>query len=124
MTGPSGDRSESGADGEAGGELVLGEWRVEPSLNRLTRDGTTVKIEPKLMDVLLVLVRHAGQVVSKDALADAVWPQQFLSESVITRAIASLRRALGDDAKEPRFIETIAKRGYRLLVPAAPIAPI
>jgi hypothetical protein len=58
-------------------------------------------------------------VVSKDALADAVWPQQFLSESVITRAIAGLRRALGDDAKEPRFIETIAKRGYRLLVPAA-----
>src|SRR4051812_46520663 len=124
MTGLSENRGDRGEDGEAGGELVLGEWRGEPSLNRLTRDGTTVKIEPKLMDVLLVLARHAGQVVSKDALADAVWPQQFLSESVITRAIAGLRRALGDDAKEPRFIETIAKRGYRLLIQAAPLAPI
>jgi DNA-binding winged helix-turn-helix (wHTH) protein len=99
-------------------ELELGGWRVHPSLNRLTRDGVTIRIEPKLMDVLLLLARHAGQVVSKDDIADAVWPRTFLSESVITRAIAGLRRALEDDVRAPRFIETIAKRGYRLLMPA------
>ena len=100
-------------------DLILDEWRVQPSLNRLTRGGTVVRIEPKLMDVLLFLARHAGQVVSKDQIADAVWPELFISESVITRAIAGLRRALEDDARTPRFIETIAKRGYRLLIPAA-----
>lgn len=107
--------------GEAPSELELAEWKIQPSLNRLTRGDATVRIEPKLMDVLLYLARHAGQVVSKDAIAEAVWPNLFITESVITRAIAGLRRALDDDAQAPRFIETIAKRGYRLLIP--PVAP-
>ena len=104
--------------GEAPSELQLAEWTIQPSLNRLTRGETTVRIEPKLMDVLLYLARHAGQVVSKDDIAEAVWPNLFITESVITRAIAGLRKALDDDARTPRFIETIAKRGYRLLTPA------
>ncbi|HKI00777.1 MAG TPA: winged helix-turn-helix domain-containing protein [Thermoanaerobaculia bacterium] len=107
----------------SGGELDLAEWRVQPSLNRLTRGDVTVRIEPKLMDVLLFLVRHAGQVVSKDAIAGAVWPELFITESVITRAIAGLRRAFEDDVRAPRFIETIAKRGYRLLIPPVAAAP-
>lgn len=110
-----------GDDGEAPSELTLAEWRIEPSLNRLTRGDATVRIEPKLMDVLLFLAKHAGRVVSKDDIAGAVWPELFISESVITRAIAGLRRALEDDARAPRFIETIAKRGYRLLTP--PVRP-
>jgi DNA-binding winged helix-turn-helix (wHTH) protein len=115
--------SRSGANGEAPSELTLDDWRIQPSLNRLTRGAATVRIEPKLMDVLLFLARHAGQVVSKDAIADAVWPNLFISESVITRAIAGLRRALDDDPRSPRFIETIAKRGYRLLIPAVAASP-
>lgn len=101
------------------GELTLGPFRVQPSLNRLCRGETIVRIEPKLMDVLLVLARRAPEVVSQDELAAAVWPEVFVSESVLTRAIAGLRKALGDDARAPRYIETIAKRGYRLLVPPA-----
>jgi DNA-binding winged helix-turn-helix (wHTH) protein len=113
-----------GDDGEAPSELTLAEWRVQPSLNRLTRGATTVRLEPKIMDVLLFLAKHAGQVVSKDDIANAVWPDLFITESVITRAIAGLRKALEDDAQAPRFIETIAKRGYRLLIApgAAPAA--
>jgi DNA-binding winged helix-turn-helix (wHTH) protein len=107
--------------GEAPSDLTLGEWRVQPSLNRLTRGASTVRIEPKLMDVLVLLARRVGEVVSKDEIADAVWPQLFISESVITRAIAGLRKALDDDVRAPRFIETIAKRGYRLLI--QPVAP-
>jgi DNA-binding winged helix-turn-helix (wHTH) protein len=112
----------SGAAGHLPAEFDLGGWRVQPSLNRLTRDGATVRVEPKVMDVLVVLARGAGQVLSKSDLAGAVWPEVFVSESVITRAIAGLRRALADDAQRPRFIETIAKRGYRLLVAPLPVA--
>lgn len=103
------------------GEFDLGGWRVRPSLNRLVGDGATVRLEPKMMDVLTVLAHHPGRVVSKDELAAAVWPDVFVSESVITRAIAGLRRALEDDARQPRFIETIAKRGYRLIAPPRPV---
>lgn len=94
----------------------LGEWWVEPSLNRLTRGGNAVRLEPKMMDVLVLLARNAGQVVTKAELEAAVWPGVFISDSVLTRAVAGLRRAFGDDAQAPRVIETIAKRGYRLVV--------
>ena len=104
----------------------LGEWLVQPQLNRLSRSGgADVQLEPKMMDVLVCLARNSGDVVSREALIDAVWPEVFISESVLTRAIAGLRRALGDDARRPRFIETISKRGYRLIGPATttPVVP-
>jgi len=101
--------------------FTLCEWLVQPQLNRLSRsDGGDVQLEPKMMEVLVCLARNPGDVVSREALIDAVWPEVFISESVLTRAIAGLRRALGDDARKPRFIETISKRGYRLIGPAAP----
>ena len=108
----------------ATGDLVVGGWTVQPTLNRLCRGDRQVRVEPKLMDVFLHLARRAGQVVSKDEIAATVWPGVFLSDSVISRAIAGLRRALGDDARSPRYIETIAKRGYRLLVPVETPAPV
>lgn len=97
-------------------EFGLADWRVQPPLNRLVRGETTIRLEPKLMDVLLVLAHQAERVVPKADLVSAVWPDLFVSDSVLTRAIAGLRRAFEDDARQPRFIETIAKRGYRLLV--------
>jgi hypothetical protein len=75
----------------------------------------TVQLEPKLMDVLVFLAENKGRVVSKIEITDAVWPDVFITESVITRSIAGLRRAFGDDVKNPNFIETISKRGYRLI---------
>jgi len=90
-------------------------WLVQPSLNRLSFDERVVQLEPKLMDVLVYLAANAGQVVSKIDITDAVWTDVFITESVITRSIAGLRRAFGDDVKNPRFIETISKRGYRLI---------
>jgi DNA-binding winged helix-turn-helix (wHTH) protein len=101
--------------------FTIGEWRVHPQLNRLSRaDGEEVQLEPKMMDVLVRLAQTPGEVVSRETLIDAVWPEVFISESVLTRAIAGLRRALGDDARTPRFIETISKRGYRLVASASP----
>jgi DNA-binding winged helix-turn-helix (wHTH) protein len=90
-------------------------WLVQPSLNRLSLDDKVVQLEPKLMDVLVYLAENAGQVMSKIDITDAVWSEVFITESVITRSIAGLRRAFGDDVKSPRFIETISKRGYRLV---------
>jgi DNA-binding winged helix-turn-helix (wHTH) protein len=96
-------------------DFRIAEWLVQPSLNRLSCDDQVVQLEPKLMDVLVYLAENAGQVMSKIDITDAVWTEVFITESVITRSIAGLRRAFGDDVKNPRFIETISKRGYRLI---------
>ncbi len=97
------------------GDFELDDWFVQPSLNRLSRGGESVQVEPKLMDVLAFLAANAGEVVSKDDITGAVWTDRFITDSVVTRAIAALRRALADNAHDPRFIETISKRGYRLI---------
>src|SRR5262245_22117380 len=67
------------------------------------------------MDLLTYLAAHAGEVVSKDQLLNDVWGAQAVSESALTRTVTELRQALGDDADEPRLLETIPKRGYRLI---------
>jgi DNA-binding winged helix-turn-helix (wHTH) protein len=114
--------------GAQGGQLLptdtcagfrIGQWAVEPSLNRLFRDGAVVRVEPKVMDVLVKLAERPGRVVPKEELVHAVWGREFLAQSVLTRAVAELRRLLEDDAHTPRYIETIPKRGYRLLAPVA-----
>ena len=90
---------------------------VEPRINRLTRDGKSIQIEPKMMDVLVCLARHAGEMVERQQLINTVWATEFISATILTRAIAELRNALGDDAMNPSFIETIHRRGYRLIAP-------
>jgi len=93
----------------------LGEWWVDPTANTLVRGAEEVRLEPKLMDVMRCLARHAGEVVTKRQLIDEVWNTEYIAENSLTRAIADLRRALGDDARHPRHIQTIPKRGYRLI---------
>lgn len=99
--------------GEA--QFVLGEWRVHPAANTIARGTEEIRLEPKLMDVLQCLAGHAGEVVSKRRLIDEVWNTEFIAENSLTRAIADLRRALGDSARSPKYIQTIPKRGYRLM---------
>jgi DNA-binding winged helix-turn-helix (wHTH) protein len=106
------------------GSLELGDWLVQPDQNRISRPGASVQLEPRLMDVLVFLAGRAGQVVSRDQLVEGVWKVEFITEWAITRAIAKLRRALGDAAGQPRYIETISKRGYRLLAPVRATAPL
>jgi DNA-binding winged helix-turn-helix (wHTH) protein len=99
------------------GDFRLGEWVVRPSLNRIERGSDVVRLEPKVMDLLVYLARHAGTVVSKAQLIDDVWRTEFIAESALTRAIGELRRALGERAREPHYLETITKRGYRVIAP-------
>jgi DNA-binding winged helix-turn-helix (wHTH) protein/WD40 repeat protein len=100
---------------EIGAGFRLGEWLVEPSLNRISRVGSAVQLESKAMDVLVHLAGRAGEVVTHAELQDAVWQTEFVSYNTVAGRIFELREALGDDAKEPRYIETITKRGYRLI---------
>ena len=95
----------------------MGEWLAQPTLNTLTRGDTLLHVRPQLMDVLVCLARHPGRVVLKDNLLAEVWPDRFVSESGLVRCVAELRQLLGDSSREPRYIETIAKRGYRLIAP-------
>src|SRR5687768_13685400 len=83
----------------------------------LLKDGETVRLTPKAFETLLVLVQHGVQVVEKEQLLKEVWPDSFVEEGSLSRNIHELRKALGDDSSEPRYIETIPKRGYRFLAP-------
>ncbi len=103
------------------GDFRMGEWLAQPSLDRLARGQASVRIRPRLMDLLVVLAGRAGQVVAKDALIEAVWGRRFVAESALSTAIAQLRAALGDDAAAPRYIESVPKRGYRLIAPVEPV---
>jgi DNA-binding winged helix-turn-helix (wHTH) protein len=98
----------------AGGFRVA-EWAVEPQLNNLERNGQAVRLEPKVMQVLVCLAEHQGELVTKEQLIRAVWADTFVTDDVLTRCISELRKALNDDPKQPRFIETIPKGGYRLI---------
>ena len=93
----------------------FGQWRVEPATNTLSFGVLSRQLEPRAMDVLLHFCKHPHDVVSADALLDACWGDTPASDNAVHKIITQLRRALDDSAAEPRYIETIRKRGYRLL---------
>ena len=98
-------------------DFRVGPWLAEPSLNSISRNGTTVRLEPKVMSVLVCLAGHPGETLSKEMLLQTVWPDTFVSDAALTHSISELRRVFEDDPRQPRVIQTIAKRGYRLLAP-------
>ena len=102
----------------------IGEFHhVEPSLNSVSGPAGTLRLEPKVMQVLVCLAAQAGQVVPKERLMRTVWPDTFVGDDVLTRAISELRRVFGDDVRNPRFIQTIPKSGYRLMAPVSFTSP-
>ena len=102
--------------------VKVGSWIVDPSLNSMSSEGRAVRLEPKVMEVLLCLAEHPGETLSKEQLFQAVWPNIIVTEDVLKRCIVELRRAFDDDARNPHIIETISKRGYRLLAPVSALA--
>src|SRR5690242_14502755 len=85
----------------------------------LEQAGRRVQLEPKSLRVLTVLVRARGRLVSKSQLLEEVWAGTFVDETTLTRAIALLRKQLGDDRRQPRFIETVPTLGYRFVATVA-----
>ncbi len=104
------------------GEFRVGKWLVAPDLNRIMCDGKIVLVEPKVLDVLVCLATRPGEVCTKDRLLQAVWPGTFVSAGILSYAISELRKALGDDAKAPCFIQTISRKGYRLIAPVSQLS--
>ena len=93
----------------------FGEFELEPRERRLRRFGQPLALTPKAFDMLVLLVRHAGHIQSKDELMSALWPRGFVDEATLTNHVWQIRRALGDTAKTPQYVETVPKRGYRFL---------
>ena len=88
-------------------------FRIDPLERVLLRNGKPVSLPPKVFDTLLALVEHSGHIVSKDELVEILWPDVFVEENNLTQYVATVRRALGDNRQEQKYIETIPKRGYR-----------
>ena len=97
--------------------LTIGEWAFHVRSHELSRDGKTIRLEPRVASLLLYLATHPGEAVGRTALLEALWPGVVVSDEVLTNAINKLRRAFGDDRANPTVIETIPKAGYRLLLP-------
>lgn len=98
-------------------DFTVGDWLVQPSLDCVSHAGRVRRLRPQLIDLLVLLARHAGQTVPKDVILAEVWQRQHVAESGLTRCITEIRQALGDDAHAPWMLQTIPKRGYRLVAP-------
>lgn len=101
----------------------LGEAVIEPPRNRISIHGQIHRVRPREMEVLLYLVKRGTQVASRQALLEQVWAETAVNDEVLTLAISRLRAALSDNPRQPRLIETIPKKGYRLMLPVQTCPP-
>jgi transcriptional activator of cad operon len=99
--------------------LRIGDWRVDPSSGEISRNGETARLEARTMRLLLCLAERPGEVVSIEQLLDKAWPGVIVSSDSVYQAVASLRRLLGDDPKQPTYIATVPRLGYRMLAPVS-----
>jgi TolB-like protein/DNA-binding winged helix-turn-helix (wHTH) protein len=102
--------------------LRIGAWCVDPSAGQISRDGESARLEARTMRLLLCLAEHAGDVVSIDDLLTQVWSGVTVSPDSVYQGVASLRRALGDDPKQPTYIATVPRLGYRMVATVSPWA--
>ena len=102
----------------------FGDFTLDVSQRVLFRDGEPVTIAPKVFETLAYLVQNHGRLIEKGELLEGVWADSFVEEGNIAYNVRQLRKILGDDAREPRFIETVARRGYRFIASVEKIGPI
>ncbi len=103
--------------------LAFGPFRLDLRAHRLLRQSEPVPLSAHLVDLLALFAVRAGELLTKDALFEAIWPGVFVTDNTLARAVADLRRALGDDPADPRYIQTVARRGYRFVAEVGPAAP-
>src|SRR5262245_54665275 len=99
---------------------VFGGLVVDARRYQVERDGTAVALEPKAFDLLVLLIGRRGDVVSKQEILERIWADTAVTDNALTRVVAQLRKALGDDFRDARFIETVPTRGYRWLAEPDP----
>ena len=100
----------------------FGDFMVDIGQKVLLHQGKITPLTPKVFDTLLVLIENRGRIVEKKELMNRLWPDSFVEESNLTFNIQQLRKGLGDNARQPRFIETVARRGYRFIVPVEEVS--
>src|ERR1044072_7703054 len=98
---------------QSGHTLQFGPYRFEPQTGQIWKDKQEVRLTPKAAAVLCYVVGRSGQVVSKDDLFQAVWADTVVSDAALTSCIQEIRQALRDNARKPRYLETVHKRGVR-----------
>src|SRR5215471_8798516 len=104
--------------GQKTGDLYeFGPFLLDCAQHLLLRDGAEVPLTPKTFDTLLLLIENRGRLLTKDELMKALWPDTFVDESNLTQQISMLRRALGENARDDRYIVTVPGRGYRFTSP-------
>ncbi|MEZ0471600.1 winged helix-turn-helix domain-containing protein [Luteimonas salinilitoris] len=113
------ERGDRAARGGAPG-FTAGEALIQPSLNRISIHGHVAQVEPKVMQVLVLMAERPGTVIARETFLDTVWAGTVADDYLLNRAVSELRKIFGDDAQAPRYIETIRKTGYRLIAPIAP----
>lgn len=105
-------------------EVLFRPFRLDMANEQLWRGSQPITLRPKTFGVLRCLVERAGRLVSKEELLDTVWPDTTVSDVVPIVCVRELRKALGDDAEAPRFIETLVRRGYRFIAPLTSAQPV
>ena len=105
------------------GRYLFGPFRLDLHSGELLRNKTVVPLEPKVFALLSFLVANHGRLVSRQELLDAVWPEAHVTDASLSRAVAALREALNDDPREPRYIATQARRGYKFIAGVAEETP-
>lgn len=103
--------------------FLIGHWLFCSRERTLQQHDVTRRLDPRHADVLLMLATRAGEVVTTDELLAHCWPGGIYGDGPLHKAMALLRRALGDDARCPAYIQTVRKRGYRLVAPVQRLAP-
>ena len=107
---------------EAGTEFQFGDWQISPDANLVSNGDARTQLEPRAMAVLRYLCRHPGAVIPAEEILQACWGSNEMGDNPVHKAITQLRRAFGDSSTEPRYIETIRKRGYRAIAPVVRLA--
>jgi len=100
--------------------LQIGAWRVDPPSGEIMKDGETVRLDVRAMRLLVCLAQHGPGVVSIDELLKQVWPDVLVTADSVYQTVGSLRRVLGDDPKQPKYIATVPRLGYRLVASVKP----
>jgi transcriptional activator of cad operon len=100
--------------------LRVGDWCVNPVTGQISREGETIRVEARAMRLLQYLAERSGQVIGIDELLEQVWSGVVVTPDSVYQAVASLRRTLGDDSRQPTYIVTVPRLGYRMVAPVGP----
>jgi transcriptional activator of cad operon len=107
-------------DEPSGTSLRIGDWCVNPASGQISQAGDSVRVEARTLRLLLCLAEHAGEVVSVEDLLNEVWAGVIVTPDSVYQAIATLRRVFKDDARQPRYIATVPRLGYRMVARVSP----